>query len=303
MFPNSATYDEYLFGTRSLPIPAWNDAKLGKYGSYASAWSKGDPLTNVVNPFADWIRHYQRHVYLPGTVYGLILLIGLGGLVIAWRKLGDEALLPWTLSLSLVVIPAATAEFDYRYVPAGRAVRLPGSDHVVQQGHGGRRLDPVAHRAGPGSGRGRLRVFGPGSPVSSRLRVGGHVRPGRLLSTGALLFAGALRSTRARRSLRPSPATTSVISPRTPTGLADPPPAPAQAASSARGPRRICRGAWSAHGRPRPAGRRHGWRPARRACCPACAGIRRRPESAGRRRVRRNAAAGHRLAVAGTPRS
>jgi hypothetical protein len=49
-------------------------------------------------------------------VYGLILLAGLGGMVLAWRRVGGEALLPWTLSLALIVIPAATAEFDYRYV-------------------------------------------------------------------------------------------------------------------------------------------------------------------------------------------
>jgi hypothetical protein len=70
----------------------------------------------VVAPFADIIRGYQRYVWLPGSVYGLILLAGLGGMVLAWRRLGGEALLPWTISLALIVIPAATAEFDYRYV-------------------------------------------------------------------------------------------------------------------------------------------------------------------------------------------
>ena len=77
---------------------------------------QGNPLTQVVAPFANIIRGYQRYVWLPGTVYGLILLAGLGGLVLAWRRLGGEALLPWTISLALIVIPAATAEFDYRYV-------------------------------------------------------------------------------------------------------------------------------------------------------------------------------------------
>ena len=36
--------------------------------------------------------------------------------MLAWRRFGGEALLPWTISLALIVIPAATAEFDYRYV-------------------------------------------------------------------------------------------------------------------------------------------------------------------------------------------
>jgi hypothetical protein len=116
VFPQAATYDEYLFGYHSLAVPSWNKAPLGPYDSYAAAYVHGDPLTHVVAPFANIIRGYQRYVWLPGTVYGLILLAGLGGMVLAWRRFGGEALLPWTISLALVVIPAATAEFDYRYV-------------------------------------------------------------------------------------------------------------------------------------------------------------------------------------------
>jgi hypothetical protein len=116
VFPNAATYDEYIFGDRSLPIPTWDNAKLGPYANYASAYVHGNPLTQVVAPFANVMRLYEHHVYLPGTVYGLILLAGLAGLVLAWRRFGGEALLPWTISFALIVIPAATAEFDYRYV-------------------------------------------------------------------------------------------------------------------------------------------------------------------------------------------
>ena len=116
VFPNAQTYDEYLFRYQSTPIPSWDKAHLGRYSSYAAAYVQGNPLTQVVAPFANIIRGYQRYVWLPGTVYGFILLAGLGGLVLAWRRLGGEALLPWTISLALIVIPAATAEFDYRYV-------------------------------------------------------------------------------------------------------------------------------------------------------------------------------------------
>jgi hypothetical protein len=116
IFPNAATYDEYKFGYHSLPVPSWDNAKLGPYTSYAAAYVHGNPLTQVVGPFANVIRGYQRYVWLPGTGYGLILLAGLGGMMLAWRRLGGEALLPWTISFALIVIPAATAEFDYRYV-------------------------------------------------------------------------------------------------------------------------------------------------------------------------------------------
>ncbi len=116
VFPNAQTYDEYVFGDKGVPIPSWDHAHLGKYHSYAAAYVQGNPNTRVVDPFAPIIRGYQRYVWLPGTVYGLILLAGLGGIALAWRRIGGEALLPWALSFALIVIPAATAEFDYRYV-------------------------------------------------------------------------------------------------------------------------------------------------------------------------------------------
>jgi len=116
VFPNAATYNEYIFTYHPIPVPSWDDTKLGRYKTYAAAYVQGNPLTGVVAPFSTVMVMYQRYVWVPGTVYGLILLAGLGGLVLAWRRLGGEALLPWTISLALIVIPAATAEFDYRYV-------------------------------------------------------------------------------------------------------------------------------------------------------------------------------------------
>jgi hypothetical protein len=116
VFPQAATYDEYLFLPQGLPIPSWDKASLGPYTTYAAAYVEGNPETQVVNPYAVIIRDYQKYVWLPGTIYGLILLIGLAGIVAAWRRLGGEALLPWAISLGLIVVPAATAEFDYRYV-------------------------------------------------------------------------------------------------------------------------------------------------------------------------------------------
>jgi hypothetical protein len=117
VFPNAPTYDEYLFTRDPLPIPTYNLAKgYGKYTSYAAAYVQGNPYTHVVQPFAGLIELYEHHIYLPGTIYGLILLVGLVGIGLAWRRAGGEALLPWAISLALVVIPAATAEFDYRYV-------------------------------------------------------------------------------------------------------------------------------------------------------------------------------------------
>jgi hypothetical protein len=117
VFPNPATYDEYVFSRDPLGIPSYNlTTHYGKYKSYAAVYVEGNPYTHVVQPFAAIMETYEKHIYLPGTIYGLILLLGAGGIIMGWRRWGGEALLPWTISLALIVIPAATAEFDYRYV-------------------------------------------------------------------------------------------------------------------------------------------------------------------------------------------
>jgi hypothetical protein len=113
VFPNAATYNEYLFGYHSLKVP---DSPVYGYHSTAAYYLHGGPQTRVVEPYAGVMRVYQRYVWLPGTVYGLILLAGLAAIVWRWRRTGKDAFLPWATSVSLVIVPAATAEFDYRYV-------------------------------------------------------------------------------------------------------------------------------------------------------------------------------------------
>ena len=116
VFPNAATYNEYLFGYKSLAIPGWARAHVGSYDSDVAYYIRGNPLTDVVEPFAGVMRVWQRYIWLPGTVYGAILAVGLIGLVLNWRRVGGPAGVPWLISAGLIVAPAATAEFDYRYV-------------------------------------------------------------------------------------------------------------------------------------------------------------------------------------------
>jgi hypothetical protein len=151
VFPNPQTYDAYLFGYQSLAIPA---SPYGGYPSAAAYYVRGNPATVVVNPFAQVIRSYQRYVWLPGTVYGVILLAGLAGIVVRWRRAGREALLPWLCSVALIVAPAATAEFDYRYVTTAvpfaclAAAMAFGSADLARRGPGGgpdRRLADAGH--------------------------------------------------------------------------------------------------------------------------------------------------------------
>jgi hypothetical protein len=141
VFPDQATYGAYLFGDRPLAVPP------GPYGGYPSAaayYARGNPDTVTVSPFAGIIRDYQRYVWLPGTVFGVILLIGLYGIAFRWRRAGREALLPWLCSVALIVVPAATAEFDYRYVTTAvpfaclAAAMALGPAGLARHGAGGR---------------------------------------------------------------------------------------------------------------------------------------------------------------------
>ncbi len=140
VFPDPQTYDAYLFGDQSLAVPY---SPYRGYPSAAAYYARGNPATVIVSPFAEIIRGYQRYAWLPGTVYGVILLAGLAGIVFRWRRAGRGALLPWLCSVALIVAPAATAEFDYRYVTTAvpfaclAAAMTLGSAGLARRGAGG----------------------------------------------------------------------------------------------------------------------------------------------------------------------
>ncbi|GAA4606682.1 hypothetical protein GCM10023195_24440 [Actinoallomurus liliacearum] len=104
-FPDSDTYDYYLFQPHPPQPPSTAVARMRPY-------DPGHVTTKVVRPYASVMRVYQRYFFVRGTVFGLILLLGLGALV---RRRWD-ALLPWTIAVVAIVVPPTTAEFDYRYV-------------------------------------------------------------------------------------------------------------------------------------------------------------------------------------------
>jgi hypothetical protein len=80
--------------------------------------------TREVQPFADIMIDYQKFIYMRGTILGLLMLIGLGGIVRSWlgggyrrrRNWGGPALFPWMAALIMEIVPPATADFSLRYV-------------------------------------------------------------------------------------------------------------------------------------------------------------------------------------------
>ncbi|MEV0382990.1 hypothetical protein [Nonomuraea sp. NPDC050643] len=79
----------------------------------AESYEGGPAATRVVEPFAGWLRAYQRFGYVPFPL--LALALG-GALVAALVRRRWDALLPGLVALALVVSPPFLAAFDVRYV-------------------------------------------------------------------------------------------------------------------------------------------------------------------------------------------
>jgi hypothetical protein len=87
--------------------------------NYAFTYNGGaDASTRLVQPYAGWMRAYQRFMIVPGPLLGLIAALGGIGIIVSWRRLGGPALLPFLVGVVLIVTPAATADYDARYVVA-----------------------------------------------------------------------------------------------------------------------------------------------------------------------------------------
>ena len=123
-YPDSGTVGYYYFRLQTQSIPD-NHSWIAGGTAYQDAVSYGhaSPST-VVEPFASLIIFSQRVLYTYGPLFGLIMVVGLGGLVrieglrerrprLAWSRRAGS-MLPWVTGVVLLVFPIATADFDYR---------------------------------------------------------------------------------------------------------------------------------------------------------------------------------------------
>ncbi|MFC7103340.1 hypothetical protein ACFQQB_24620 [Nonomuraea rubra] len=79
----------------------------------AEAYEAGPAATRVVEPYAGWLRAYQRFGYVP---FPLLTLALVGTLAAALVRRRWDALLPGLAALALVASPPFLAAFDVRYV-------------------------------------------------------------------------------------------------------------------------------------------------------------------------------------------
>ena len=118
--------------------------------------------TRVVHVPAVLMNEYQHIVFLPGPVFGLVVLTGLVGIIIPPPQIVARDLL-WVSAIIIMVLPIAEHEYTYRYViPAvplaciAAAIAFRKQDRKAAAGTG----------TGRGTRRGRRRA----------LRVGAHPR-------------------------------------------------------------------------------------------------------------------------------
>jgi len=118
VYPTQEIYDLYEFPATTPPPPARRPAALG--AELAERYERGPIATVIAEPYAGLLRGYQDVARLPGTVLLVVLLAP--PLAAAARRVRHgrygppDWMLPWATALTLLVVPAATAEFDYRYV-------------------------------------------------------------------------------------------------------------------------------------------------------------------------------------------
>jgi hypothetical protein len=127
-YPDSGTVNYYYFQLHTQWLPNnLNHEWITGGTAYQDAISYGhaNPST-VVEPFAALIALYQRIVYTYGPLFGLIMVVGLGGVVrieglrerrprLVWSRRAGS-MLPWVTAVVLLVFPIATVDFDYRYL-------------------------------------------------------------------------------------------------------------------------------------------------------------------------------------------
>lgn len=114
-YPTVGTEARYHFPTKptarkpDLPVLGGGDRRTVVY-----EYSHGTGRTHIVDPYAGVMRGYQERVSVPGTVLGVVLLIGAAGIVL--RRARARTALFWTSGVALLAIPPITVDFDYRYM-------------------------------------------------------------------------------------------------------------------------------------------------------------------------------------------
>ncbi|MCT9929153.1 hypothetical protein N5079_02845 [Planotetraspora sp. A-T 1434] len=112
VYPSPGPQSAYVFPDTAKPFTP-KVASAGRTATQLTvAYQGATGATRIAEPYAGWLRAYQRQGFVRGPLLAVILLVGLGGLVARrWA-----ALLPWAAAMTLLFLPPLIAAFDHRYV-------------------------------------------------------------------------------------------------------------------------------------------------------------------------------------------
>ncbi|HXZ75603.1 MAG TPA: hypothetical protein VEH31_32680, partial [Streptosporangiaceae bacterium] len=170
----------------------------------------------VVHVPAVLMNVYQHLIYLPGPVFGLIVLTGLVGIIIPSRR-SWPAILLWASAVIIMVLPTAEHEYTYRYVlPAvplvcmAAALAFRKQDRKAAPGPALAGAAPAESGAVPAGPAGPPAPAGPAEPSAA---AGPAEPPAATVPAGSPAPAGAAGS----------PAPNGPAVPAAPAGPAEPP--------------------------------------------------------------------------------
>lgn len=167
-YPTTASAHAYEFPTVIKPLKPYTSIPGATVPEDSRTYGGTNGATPVVEPYAGFVRAYQDHVRLPGTLLGLIMAAGLAGMVPLWRRLGGEAMLPWLAALAMIVMPPFTSEFGYRYLVPVAPLACLAAAVAVTQAYRRFRPSRSAHASLPENGSPS------GRTPSSRTTTPGH---------------------------------------------------------------------------------------------------------------------------------
>jgi len=117
---------KFRFGYSVEGVPTWVTGEVAVAARDFGAATSGDKQPSIVDPWAGFLREYQKVFYLRGPFVFLFVLIGAVGVWLGIRRRtrvpgtgwGGLPLLPWLVGVALIILPPMTAGFSYRYVLA-----------------------------------------------------------------------------------------------------------------------------------------------------------------------------------------
>ncbi|GGS90986.1 hypothetical protein GCM10010156_56630 [Planobispora rosea] len=113
--PAPVVYNRYVFPNVTGPLPDGVRIAGGTIQQDLRAYERGPAATRFREPFAGIMRAYQSFVFLPGTVFGVLLIHTVVRAVRSRRRTHRVVFLPLVMGVALTVTPVLVTSYDSRY--------------------------------------------------------------------------------------------------------------------------------------------------------------------------------------------